>query len=550
MEGRRSIARRRACQSASALLVALSSAPVWATCLNPLPPPPVPILHSNPGALRIVYLDFDGYCEDNYRDHDLPVETWPPFDTSADPNAIRDIWERVAEDMAPFDVDVTTQYPSNMDQNFFWRSDAGAWMSGMRVVIAGGDLLTASAKAPAHPGTYNIAYVDQFERGGDRRSNRDIAQSVSHEVGHTFSFYLSDATGASVGLSHYTLPHHNLFGQGKTQILGVAGNVRDIWWKDATVAVLGDDGTIQHRSQEDMMVLWAASAFRRDDHRDEPGLATPLILGGSGLSGRGIVTMNAASFPSSCAIWGDPSHPACDYWRRANGPEPGLLNDQDFFRFRVPNAGRVEVKVLTINNPGNDFTRANLDAELELWRKPPGGTWSRLPDSAFTRLSLADALSVGVAVDENDGTGAEYAVAVKSAGSYGDLGQYSVTATGQIVQEAIESVRLDDPAVPAYDEVKLQFDGTDSAWYRVGTREAATLTIIAEGFQTADDGFAELALYDARLQLITTARGPGARIDRSVGARETRLLRVSGRKTSGRVTFQLTWEGSDERRRP
>jgi hypothetical protein len=35
-------------------------------------------------------------------------------------------------------------------------------------------------------------------------------------------------------------------------------------------------------------------------------------------------------------------------------------------------------------------------------------------------------------------------------------------------------------------------------------------------------------------------KGADARIDQRVTTRETYLLRVSGRKTSGRVTFQLT----------
>ncbi|HEX7034560.1 MAG TPA: hypothetical protein VF210_02225 [Pseudomonadales bacterium] len=253
-----------------------------------------------------MYLDFNGFCEGNYRDHGLPTETWPPFDTSADPDAVRDIWERVAEDMAPFDVDVTTQYPSNMDQNFFWDSDAGTRMSGIRVVITGADLLGGYGLAPAHPLTYNVVYVDQFS-GSQRRSNRAVAQSVSHEIGHAFSFYLSDVTGASLGLSHYTLlPQHDLTAEHKTPILGLSVDERDIWWKDEMVAVVGQP-TVTYRPQEDMMVLWAATNFRADDHPDEVGLATPLVGSASTeLTGHGIVTMNAKSFPSSCGPWGDP----------------------------------------------------------------------------------------------------------------------------------------------------------------------------------------------------------------------------------------------------
>src|SRR5439155_111553 len=74
-------------------------------------------LHSRPGATKVIYLDFDG--------HDGSATAWGskaiarPFDFDGDPstfsNAERDriqyIWERVSEDYACYDIDVTTEDP-------------------------------------------------------------------------------------------------------------------------------------------------------------------------------------------------------------------------------------------------------------------------------------------------------------------------------------------------------------------------------------------------------------------------------------------------------
>ena len=519
-----------------------------ATCMLPNDTPPPPVLHSKPGAVRILLLDFDGYCEDNYRSLGLPVETWPPFDVSADANAIRDIWERVAEDFAPFDVDVTTQTPSNMDQNFFWQSDSGQWQSGIRIVIANGDFLRAEGLSPDHPRTYNIAYVDQLGTNAQgmlsRRVNRSIAQTISHEAGHTFSYFLSDTTGAPVGLVHYATGSrtaaHDLSAQQKTQILGPHLDHRSIWWKDPLVEVALPAGGTVLRPQEDMMVLWAATGFRSDDHRDQAEFATPLRASGAvnTFTASGVITKNAASFPSSCALWGDPAHPFCYVWRQANGATPQLKEDKDFFRFRTANPGIFELRALTINNPGSDLTRANLDADIELWRKSPDGPWARLPEAAFTRLSLPDHLSVGLSVSETSSSGAEYAVAVKSEGAYGDLGQYTLTATGSIVREAVDNLTLDDPKSPGFAQTTVHFAAMDSTWLRISSRESRKVVISAELLDAFEDGYVAAALLDARMGLVAELQSDGKPVAHVIARGETYFVRASGKNASARIIVE------------
>jgi hypothetical protein len=80
------------------------------------------LLHSRPEANRIIFLDFDGFTISGTAwnvDNGGADIVAPPCDTDGNPStfgssertAIQQIWLRVSEDFAPFDVDVTTEYP-------------------------------------------------------------------------------------------------------------------------------------------------------------------------------------------------------------------------------------------------------------------------------------------------------------------------------------------------------------------------------------------------------------------------------------------------------
>ena len=83
-------------------------------------------LHSRPGAPNVVYLDFTGHTVTGTAWNGL-AGTDPlvarPFDLDGSPTtfgatelaAIAEIWARVAEDYAPFNIDVTTEEPTSFD---------------------------------------------------------------------------------------------------------------------------------------------------------------------------------------------------------------------------------------------------------------------------------------------------------------------------------------------------------------------------------------------------------------------------------------------------
>ena len=169
-------------------------------------PPPRPLsetftLHSRPGAARVLYLDFDGH---QLRDVDWneppaanPIQV-KAFDIDGNPGSfsdaekrvIQEVWRRVAEDYAPFDIDVTTQDPgidaivSNGD------GDANV---GIRALI--GDDPSYILPPEEAEGVLGLALVGTFGGALDNPAlvfsvshGTDyamIADTVSHEVGHT-----------------------------------------------------------------------------------------------------------------------------------------------------------------------------------------------------------------------------------------------------------------------------------------------------------------------------------------------------------------------------
>ena len=77
-----------------------------------------PALHSNPSASDALYLDFDGHFEPVWGSYSNL--TTPSYDVDGDTSTFTDgelanigtIWAAVAEDYAPFNLDVTTVRPA------------------------------------------------------------------------------------------------------------------------------------------------------------------------------------------------------------------------------------------------------------------------------------------------------------------------------------------------------------------------------------------------------------------------------------------------------
>jgi hypothetical protein len=152
-------------------------------------------LHSRPSAEKVIYLDFDGESVSGTPwNSSLGVETIvkPAYDTDGDPGsfsdgelaAIQNIWARVVEDFAPFDVNVTTELPDIEDLK---NTGGGDTRWGIRVIIGGDSSVVA-------PGAGGVAYLNSFDDPIDNPTwvfpdnlftVKNIAEATSHEVGHT-----------------------------------------------------------------------------------------------------------------------------------------------------------------------------------------------------------------------------------------------------------------------------------------------------------------------------------------------------------------------------
>jgi hypothetical protein len=178
----------------------------------PLPLADTFTLHTDPGASRILYLDFDGGTYSPGAPPKTPLlsspVTIPPYgdnatfsdDTLAE---IQLIWQIVAEDYAPFQLDVTTQEPSEADLEDC--SDT----CGARISIGGtstaagfpsGVLGIAPLGVSFGVDTLPTAFVFSDSIGDDVPN---VAYNISHESGHTFSLLHDGVTPNDPADSNY-----------------------------------------------------------------------------------------------------------------------------------------------------------------------------------------------------------------------------------------------------------------------------------------------------------------------------------------------------------
>jgi hypothetical protein len=239
-------------------------------------------LSSRPGAPVTLFLDFNGHIQhENVGGADIPViggeiGGWsnfelPAYDTDDDPltyslqeqEDIHEIWSVVAEDYAPFDINVTTVDP-----------DPGRLhpdLPYLRVIMSGGsDVRDGKDQGGfADIGGYkdenepNVAFVFLKEKDtGLDRSVRFLADAASHEAGHSF------------GLDHY---EGGTGDEGKAPIMeddGAHPARRGTWWGDDMDQLVGHGNGF---------------GYRADDHANGISGASSFVLTNTGPLGRGVI---------------------------------------------------------------------------------------------------------------------------------------------------------------------------------------------------------------------------------------------------------------------
>ncbi len=234
------------------------------------------VLHSRPSAQNVVFLDFDGHSfsgtawgSGTYYAEAFDLDGNPANFSAAERAAIAEIWHRVAEDFAPFDIDVTTEEPANFGP------------------YAGRVLITSKRQTNGQPMPYDtaggVAYIGVWGRS-DYASRYSpalvyydnlaknatyIAEASAHEFGH------------NLGLSHdgtSSVTYYAGHGSGATSWAPIMGNS---YSRNVTQWSKGEYAGANN-TQDDIAVITNALFLAQDDHGDTPATATALSINGSG----------------------------------------------------------------------------------------------------------------------------------------------------------------------------------------------------------------------------------------------------------------------------
>lgn len=240
-----------------------------------LPGPDIPPelqLHSNPNSNYTIFLDFDGNVTyetpwNNGRD-DVLIDVASNITLAG----IKRVWQIVAEDFAPFDVDVTTEEPGSAAL----RNDGpGDTQWGVRVVIIPSDI---------HDLCFNTCGglgggQNRFDASIDTQvytfssSPTSAGETSSHEVGHSLGL---NHHGADSEDDEYYDGHDGATGLSWNAIMG-GGSSRLTTWSDGSYFEANNSG------QDDLLVITTENGFgyRLDDHQEELEFATPLRISNS-----------------------------------------------------------------------------------------------------------------------------------------------------------------------------------------------------------------------------------------------------------------------------
>lgn len=175
---------------------------------RPTSTPPFPAtLESRPGAAGLIYLDFDGEMLTSPEwNNGVTVQLHP---SGLNDTQVRQIFEAVKEDFRPFNVNVTTRrdlYDARdaagppyrrirmiVTPTDAWNPQVGADAICEQGAFADAGVTYVQLPAPPHvrdPRYAGLAFVRFFDANGTIvQTARDIASSISHEIGHGFGLH-------------------------------------------------------------------------------------------------------------------------------------------------------------------------------------------------------------------------------------------------------------------------------------------------------------------------------------------------------------------------
>jgi len=296
------------------------------------------MLHSNPGAANVIYLDFNGHVIEGtaWNRSDSPRLVAKPFDldgntsnfNSNEINSIYSTWRRVAEDFAPFDVDVTTEEPVEFGPNV-GRALMTSWTG-----VNGESMPSAGSGGVAWVAKFGEADFQYFQPALVYNTNSvsAMADTISHEIGH------------NLGLSHdghNSNSYYQGHGTGNTSwgpIMGAAWNRQLTQWSN------GDyDGATN--TQDDVAIIASRIGFAKDDHVPTNSTGTALRVDTNG----SVISTNSVTDPGNVDT--------------ANKGIVEFNGDVDWFYFDT-DGGNIDLNIAVVREPGTGGANVDLQATL------------------------------------------------------------------------------------------------------------------------------------------------------------------------------------------
>jgi hypothetical protein len=262
-----------------ALVVGMLWSPQTLQAQAPFPLDQTFLLHSNPGATKRIYLDFNGHYG-----LEPKAAYYEPFNfegsgttfSNAERTVIQQAWQSASEDFLPFNVDVTTEDPG---VEALRKTGGGDTEWGIRAVVS------------ASNWDYSWGYIGSFNWDTDYECQIYpgdnswiwIADSISHEVGHSLGL---DEDGQKPGDGTYYEGH----GSGATYWSPIMG------WTKMTVPYgvsQWSKGEYKNATnkEDDLAIITTQNGFgyRPDDHGSTRGSATAIT---PGVLAKGIIERN------------------------------------------------------------------------------------------------------------------------------------------------------------------------------------------------------------------------------------------------------------------
>ncbi|MEP6583321.1 MAG: T9SS type A sorting domain-containing protein [Ginsengibacter sp.] len=240
-----------------------------------------PVLNSFPSSLATIFLDFDGqYVYGSSWNGGNPLSCASSGLTDIQ---ITEVFNRVAEDFRPFNINITT------DSVVFF---AAPLTKRIRIIV--------TSTSSWYPNVGGVSYTGSFTWGDDTPGfvftdklgpfrPKMIAECCSHESGHTLGLsHQAKYSGTCTLLATY----NDGIGSGETGWAPVMGNS---YYRNFSGWNNGPTPNGCNADQDNLSIIIAYNGltYRQDDHSDDPNInPTVLSMTNNAFSNAGIITTN------------------------------------------------------------------------------------------------------------------------------------------------------------------------------------------------------------------------------------------------------------------